>query len=96
MSKSLLKIMIDSRLKKNVESLNSYKNGICSVRFKEFWFNTVNDIQEFMHNQASERYFDKFLRKGYFDYTNEYGEILRYEISKVYKGQIEVKEEYVI
>ncbi|HCL4455202.1 TPA: hypothetical protein N2D10_003229 [Clostridium botulinum] len=97
MNKSNLKVMIDSRLKKNIESLMTYENGCCSVKFKDiedtFWFDTVGDLQEFMLSQASERYYDKSLRKGYFQYKNENNEEVIYKINNVWRGNLEVEEE---
>lgn len=76
--------MIDTRLKKNIEEMMYYKNGCCSVRFKDlndtFWFEDKNELYNFLGNQISERYYDKELRKGYFDYTNEYNETFRYHV----------------
>ncbi|MFC0903784.1 hypothetical protein ACFHWD_03650 [Clostridium sp. MT-14] len=93
------KIIMDSRLKKNIESLYKYENECCSVKFKDiddvFWFNNITGIQEFLNNQAVERYYDKSLRKGYFDYINDHGEKFRYLINKVFRGRLEVKEEKI-
>ncbi|WP_125154526.1 hypothetical protein [Clostridium rectalis] len=96
MNKSNLKVMIDSRLKKNIESLMIYENGCCSVKFKDiedtFWFDKVEDLQEFMLIQAKERYYDKSLRKGYFRYINENNEEVIYKINNVSRGKLEVEE----
>lgn len=42
--------------------------------------------------QTKERYYDKSLRKGYFDYINEFNEIHRYMITNCTRGTLEVKE----
>ena len=93
-------IIIDSRLKKNIESLYEYKGGSCSVKFKDiddtFWFNNYKELQEFVNNQAAERYCDKSLRKGYFDFINEYGEKIRYNIVENIRGKLKVKEEFIV
>lgn len=77
-------IIIDSRLKKNIKEMMHYNNDCCSVKFKDlddtFWFDNKYLLNNFLNNQASERYFDRSLRKGYFDYTNEYDETFRYYI----------------
>lgn len=93
-------VIIDNRLKKNIESLYKYGNESCSIKFKDisdtFWFNNKEELQEFVNNQEVERYYDKSLRKGFFDYINEYNEKFRYPINNVYRGKLEVKEEFVI
>jgi hypothetical protein len=67
-----------------------------SVKFKDlddtFYFNTVGETQEFLRMQESERFYDKSLRKGYFDYKNEHGELFRYFV-KVGRGNLELLEE---
>lgn len=97
MNKSNLKVMIDSRLKKNIKSLMTYKNDCYSVKFKDiedtFWFDKIENLQEFMHSQANERYYDKSLRKGYFQYINENNEEVIYKINNVSRGNLEVEEE---
>ena len=93
-------VIMDNRLKKNIESLYKYENGSCSIKFKDindtFWFNDKEELQDFVNNQASERYYDKSLRKGYFDYVNEYNEKFRYQISNVCRGKLELQEEFVV
>lgn len=80
-------VLIDRRLKGKIESLMEYdiEDNICyTVRFKNiddmFWFESEVDLYNFMKEQASERFYDKELRKGHFNYINEYGETLRYYI----------------
>jgi hypothetical protein len=76
-------VMIDVRMKSKIESLTEW-GKVCSVKFNDihdtFWFSDKNMLQEFLHNQAAERFYDKELRKGYFDYINEHSETLRYHV----------------
>jgi hypothetical protein len=79
--------MIDSRLKSKIEELYDLSMGgitCLSVKFKDledaFQFGSEIDLQEFLHKQQVERFFDKEIRKGYFDYINESGETLRYHV----------------
>ena len=89
-------IIVDSRLKKNIESLYEYKGGSCSIKFKDiddtFWFDNREKLQEFVHVQARERYYDKIFRLNYFDYTNEHNEKIRYDIIRNTRGKLEVIE----
>jgi hypothetical protein len=80
-------ILVDSRLKNKIETLMdcSHDNNECYlVAFKDledsFWFDNITDIYEFLNKQTVERFYDKELRKGYFDYINEYNETLRYYV----------------
>lgn len=77
-------ILVDSRLKNKIETLHEFKNNCCSVKFTDlqdvFFFNDEYGLQEFLNIQARERFYDKELRKGYFDYKNEYNETLRYYV----------------
>lgn len=77
-------VMIDSRLKRKIAEAH-YLNGNVIVRFKDiqdaFWFDDKIVLQEFLNVQARERYYDKDVRKGYFDYINEYNETYRYFVS---------------
>ena len=54
------------------------------IKFKDlqdtFFFDTCSGIQEFVNIQACERFYDKELRKGYFDFKNEHNETLRYYV----------------
>jgi len=87
MSKSETSAIMDTRLKNRIESSIDWSrdsNESYSVKFKDledtFWFNSWDKLQEFLNNQVSERFYDKELRKGYFDYINKYGETLRYHV----------------
>lgn len=83
-------IVVDSRLRNKIESIYGGESW-CSVKFKDladtFWFNSVGELQEFLNVQTRERYFHKTLRKGYFDYTNEYSEVLRYRVNS-HRGKL--------
>lgn len=81
-------VMVDTRMKSKIESLmdlSENKNKQCyMVKFKDlqdaFFFGSKVEIQEFLNNQTVERFYDKKLRKGYFDYINEHGDTLRYHV----------------
>lgn len=95
------KVVIDSRLKKNIDSLMIYhegKNNECySVSFKDmedtFWFDDHGVLQEFLNEQTSERYYDKSLRKGYFTYINENNDKITYIIKSVKSGTLVCEEQ---
>lgn len=86
------KIMIDKRVEKNLEYINLHENKIFSVKMKDiedvFWFDSECELSDFINQQARERYYDNSLRKGYFEYKNEYGEIIKYIIQSVNRGNI--------
>ena len=86
-------ILIDKRIQRFVEGyLFGENNEIISIHLKDvdetFWFENEVAAQEFLNKQMTERFGDKELRKGYFDYTNECGEIHRYSINEVVRGKI--------
>lgn len=94
-----MSIMVDSKMKSKIESVNEFEGETCSIRFKDledtFWFKSIYDLQEFLNNQSVERFYDKSLRKGYFDYTNENNETFRYHI-KSNRGSLElISEDFV-
>lgn len=93
-------IVMDSRLKKFAEETNIWKDDVCSIFLKDidetFWFNTPSELQEFVHVQARERFYDKSMRKGYFDYMNEHGETHRYHIEELMRGEIKKFREEVV
>lgn len=78
-------VSMDKRLKIKIESLIEWGNDVYSISFKDlndtFWFNKKTDLQEFVKRQEVERFYDKQLRKGYFDYINENNELVRYDIN---------------
>lgn len=91
-------MLIDSRIKRFVEC-TEFAESIC-IRLTDvdeaYWFTDEVQALDFIHTQARERVSDKELRKGYYDYQNEYGEIHRYLIKKVLRGKIEEFEEIVL
>lgn len=88
-------VMIDRRLKRKVESLNEWKDAF-SIKFKDlidtFWFETVDQLQEFLNEQARERYYNKEVKNGYFDYVNNANETLRYHV-KSNRGTLDLLKE---
>ena len=86
-------ILIDTRIKKFVEGcLLGENDETISIRLKDidetFWFENEVTAQEFLTKQVTERVADKELRKGYFDYIDEYGDTHRYFINKISRGKI--------
>lgn len=86
-------IIIDARIKRFVEGcLLGENNETISILLKDidetFWFENEVSAQEFLNKQVTERVADKELRKGYFDYKDEYGETHRYFINEVTRGKI--------
>ena len=86
-------ILIDARIKRFVEGcLLGENDETISIRLKDidetFWFENEVTAQEFLTKQVTERVGDKELRKGYFDYTNEFVETHRYFINEVARGKI--------
>lgn len=78
------RILMDSRLKSKIEDCGEWNENCYTVKFKDlddaFFFSTQTELQLFLRNQEVERFYDKSLRKGYFDYVNENGETLRYHV----------------
>lgn len=91
-NKSNTAIFMDKRLKRFVRASEIYKNGVCCIDFNDinetFWFNSEAELQEFVNEQCSERFYDKSLRKGYFDYINDHSETSRYYIEEMFRGKI--------
>jgi ferritin len=86
-------IIIDARIKRFVEGcLLGENNETISIRLKDidetFWFENEVATQEFLNRQVTERVADKELRKGYFDYIDEYGDTHRYFINEITRGKI--------
>lgn len=77
-------VIIDTRLQRKIESLMTYNNECYSVSFTDlidtFWFNDKDRLQDFLNNQSAERYYDKELRRGYFDYINDVSDTIRYHV----------------
>jgi hypothetical protein len=96
-------ISVDSRIKSKIESLvdlSRDENNICYlVKFKDiddtFIFGSDTDLYNFMGIQIRERFYDKELRIGYFDYINENGETLRYHVESQRGAFISVKDENI-
>lgn len=92
-------LSVDSKMKSKIESLMEWENDVYSIKFKDindtFWFNDKITLQEFVRKQEVERFYDKSLRKGYFDYINENNELIRYAVS-AYRGQLTVLNENII
>ena len=86
-------ILIDTRIQRFIEGcLLGKNNEIISIHLKDidktFLFENKVTAQEFLNKQLTERVGDKELRKGYFDYIDEYGETHRYSINEVVRGKI--------
>lgn len=86
-------IVIDARIKSFVEGcLIGENNEAISILLKDidetFWFEDEVAAQDFLNRQVTERVADKELRKGYFDYIDEYGETHRYFINEITRGKI--------
>lgn len=77
-------VMIDKRLLNKIDGMSNIED-CCSVVFTDlkdtFWFSSPAELQEFLNVQSRERYYDKSLRKGYFDYINSDGDTYRYYVS---------------
>jgi hypothetical protein len=92
-------VMMDTRMKSKIEELYDLSMGgieCYTVRFKDlddaFHFGNIEELQEFLHEQTLERFYDKELRKGYFDYINENNETLRYHVESK-RGTLTLLEE---
>lgn len=86
-------LLIDTRIQRFVEGcLLGENDDTISIRLKDvdetFWFENEVAAQDFLNKQVTERVADKELRKGYFDYLDEYGTNHRYFINEVVKGKI--------
>ena len=94
-----MKILIDARLKRFIEEMNEYDNDVCSVSFTDiedkFYFNSKIELQAFLCAQAVERFYDKKIRKGFFDYEDSYNEVRRYYITAVNRGRLEIEEKVI-
>lgn len=85
-------VSVDKRIKRFVSNITEWENDICSVLLVDidetFWFNSKSELQEFLNTQSRERVYDKELRNGYFEYTNENNEKIVYNILKLHRGKI--------
>ena len=86
-------VLVDSKLKRKIESISGKEDVYYMVKFKDlddtFWFSDYVEFQEFLNQQSRERYYDKEVRKGYFDYINDANETLRYYV-KSNRGALEL------
>ena len=94
-------ILIDKRIQRFIKGeLWGESDDVMCIMLTDideaFWFADEVSAQEFLSIQAIERVYDKELRKGYFDYTDECGTIHRYYINKVERGKITSFKEEVI
>lgn len=94
MAKDSVKLVMDSRLKKFTEG-RIWDGGVFSIRLSDvdetFFFIDQLKAQNFLNEQVTERFADKSLRKGYFDYVEENpagNTTHRYYIEKLEKGKI--------
>ena len=94
-------ILVNPRLKNKIETLMdlSQDESCLMVKFKDledaFFFSSDAELQEFLRKQEAERFFDRELRKGYFDYTNENNETIRYHVESK-RGTLKLlREEFI-
>ncbi len=81
-------ILIDRRIKKFVDGFLHGESGeVISIHLKDidesFLFDNLVLAQNFLNKQAIERVGNKELRKGSFDYEDEYGTVHRYFIEEL-------------
>lgn len=86
-------IIIDKKLEKFVKGcLLGEHEDILSIHLNDigesFYFDEQVAAQDFLNKQSIERFGDKELRAGYFDYTDEYGTMHRYIIKSLARGKI--------
>ena len=94
-------IVIDTRIKRFIEGYIVGENeDIIAIKLNDigetFWFDDKIKVQEFLNEQVTERIYDKELRKGYFDYVDEYRTIHRYYINKLVKSKITTYNEEIV
>lgn len=86
-------IVIDKRLNRFVRGYILGKNeDVLSIHLDDidesFYFDDPDVAQDFLNKQSIERFGDKELRKGYFDYIDEHETIHRYRITPSSIGKI--------
>lgn len=85
-----MSILINSKLKNIISGTET--NGIILIHLNDinesFQFDSEKEAQDFLNEQSTERFGDKELRKGYFDYEDEVGEIHRYSIGGISRGKM--------
>ena len=94
-------IVIDTRIKRFIEGYIVGENeDIIAIKLNDigetFWFDDKIKVQELLNEKVTEGIYDKELRKGYFDYVDEYGIIHRYYINKLVKGKITIYNEEIV
>ena len=88
----MMNFIINKRLEKFIKvCLLGENQDVLSIHLEDinesFYFDNEVEIQNFLNDQSIERFGDKSLRKGYFDYIDEYQEKHRYVIN-VKRGKI--------
>lgn len=86
-------IIIDKKLERFVKGhLLGEHEDILSVYLNDigesFYFDNQVAAQDFLNKQSIERFGDKELRTGYFDYTDEFGTMHRYIIESLIRGKV--------
>ena len=86
-------IIIDKKVERFVKGcLLGEHEDILSIHLNDigesFYFDNPVAAQDFLNKQSIERFGDKELRAGYFDYTDEYGTTHRYDIKSLARGKI--------
>ena len=92
-------IIIGRKMKNRIEEAYKFNDNAYSIRFKDlkdiFWFSSIADLQDFINQVERERYYDKEVKKGYFTYTNEHGERIKYNV-KSNRGALTLLNEEII
>lgn len=86
-------IVIDKKIERFVKGCLLGKNeDVLSIYLSDigesFHFDNKVVAQDFLNKQSIERFGDKELKTGYFDYTDEFGTIHRYIIKSLTRGKI--------
>lgn len=94
-------IIIDKKLERFIKvCLLGEHEDILSIHISDigesFYFDKQVTAQDFLNKQSIERFGDKELRVGYFDYMDEYGTIHRYIIKSLVRGKIIAYSEEVL
>lgn len=89
-----VRLMIDKRLRSIIEG-RIWDGGVVSFLVKDvdetFFFVDTVKAQDFLNTQSTERFADKTLRKGYFDFVEEHpagNTVHRYFIDELKNGKI--------
>ncbi len=86
-------IVIDKKTEKFIKGCLLGKNeDVLSIHLNDigesFYFDNPITAQDFLNKQSIERFGDKKLRSGYFDYIDEYGAVHRYTVDSLIRGKI--------